>query len=97
MTGKSIRIKKLHQGDTPCSKAMILAAYDSFQRKDKLGSDLYLETREKEDEFLAEVLKTIWRGLRDNTEASVRQILPSSDAGPSEDDANAALDFSESF
>lgn len=45
------------------SRAVIAAVNDYFERRDRLASDPYLETREKEDAFLLRVLETIRAGL----------------------------------
>ena len=41
------------------SRAVITAVNDYFERRGRLVSDPYLETREKEDAFLQRVLETI--------------------------------------
>ena len=45
------------------SKAVIAAVNDHFERRGRLAADPYLETREKEDDFLQRVLETIRDGL----------------------------------
>ena len=45
------------------SKAVIAAVNDYFERRGRLASDPYLETREKEDAFLLRVLETIRAGF----------------------------------
>ena len=45
------------------SKAVITAVNDYFERRGRLVSDPYLETREKEDAFLLRVLETIRAGF----------------------------------
>ena len=45
------------------SRAMIAAVNDYFERRGRLAADPYLETREKEDAFLQQVLETIRDGL----------------------------------
>lgn len=45
------------------SKAVIAAVNDYFERRGRLVSDPYLETREKEDAFLLRVLETIRAGF----------------------------------
>ena len=44
------------------SRAVITAVNDYFERRGRLFSDPYLETREKEDAFLLRVLETIRAG-----------------------------------
>ena len=45
------------------SRAVIAAVNDYFERRGRLVSDPYLETREKEDAFLLRVLETIRAGF----------------------------------
>ena len=45
------------------SRAVITAVNDYFERRGRLFSDPYLETREKEDAFLLRVLETIRAGF----------------------------------
>ena len=45
------------------SRAVIAAVNDYFERRGRLFSDPYLETREKEDAFLLRVLETIRAGF----------------------------------
>ena len=54
------RDKKQHRS---YSRAVIAAVNDYFERRGRLASDPYLETREKEDAFLLRVLETIWAGF----------------------------------
>ena len=46
------------------SRAVIAALNDFFDRQERMETDAYLETREKENAFLQKVLDTIERGLR---------------------------------
>jgi hypothetical protein len=54
------RDKKLYKSYT---RAIVVALNDFFDRRERLVSDPYLETREKEDAFLKRVLDTVERGL----------------------------------
>ena len=45
------------------SRAVITAVNDYFERRGRLAADPYLETREKEDDFLLRVLETIRDGF----------------------------------
>ena len=45
------------------ARAIVVALNDFFDRRERLVSDPYLETREKEDAFLQRVLNTVERGL----------------------------------
>ncbi|MBQ9347388.1 MAG: hypothetical protein IJT94_08645 [Oscillibacter sp.] len=46
------------------SRAVVAALNDFFDRQERMETDSYLETREKENAFLQKVLDTIERGLR---------------------------------
>ena len=52
--------RKLYKSYT---RAIVVALNDFFDRRERLVSDPYLETREKEDAFLKRVLDTVERGL----------------------------------
>ena len=52
--------RKLYKSYT---RAIVVALNDFFDRRERLVSDPYLETREKEDAFLQRVLNTVERGL----------------------------------
>ena len=45
------------------SRVIVAALKEFFDRRERLVSDPYLETREKEDAFLQRVLNTVERGL----------------------------------
>ena len=57
------------------SKAVIAAVNDYFERRGRLASDPYLETREKEDAFLLRVLETIRAGLNQGTPVNAADTL----------------------
>ena len=46
------------------SRAVVAALNDFFDRQERMETDAYLGTREKENAFLQKVLDTIERGLR---------------------------------
>ena len=46
------------------TRAVVAALNDLFSRREKRQADPYLETREKEDRFLRQVLDTISEGIR---------------------------------
>ena len=54
---------------------MIAAVNDYFERRGRLDSDPYLETREKEDAFLLRVLETIRAGLNQSAPANAADTL----------------------
>ena len=53
------------------SKAVIAAVNDHFGRMERLSTDPYLETREKEDAFLRRVQETIQRELQASAVANL--------------------------
>jgi len=57
------------------SKAVVAAVNDYFDRRERMGSDPYLETREKEDAFLLRVLETIREGLEHSAPISASDVL----------------------
>lgn len=57
------------------SRAVIAAVNDYFERRGRLASDPYLETREKEDAFLLRVLETIRAGLSQMTSSNAADTL----------------------
>ena len=93
------------------SRAVITAVNDYFERRGRLVSDPYLETREKEDAFLLRVLETIRAGLNQSTPVNAADTLLRLLQGtqpqpiqvekvPQEDQQEAdeaALDFVDSF
>ena len=66
------RDKKQHRS---YSRAVITAVNDYFERRGRLVSDPYLETREKEDAFLLRVLETIRAGLSQMTSSNAADTL----------------------
>ena len=93
------------------SKAVITAVNDYFERRGRLASDPYLETREKEDAFLLRVLETIRAGFDHAVPASpaaallnlLQNISPQSTSTENtsqmdqQEVDDAALDFVDSF
>ncbi len=93
------------------SKAVIAAVNDYFERRGRLASDPYLETREKEDAFLLRVLETIRVGLGHTAPVGLADALlnllqnilpqPASTENMVQEDQqesdDAALDFVDSF
>ena len=57
------------------SRAVITTVNDYFERRGRLASDPYLETREKEDAFLLRVLETIRAGFNQATPVSTADTL----------------------
>ena len=93
------------------SRAIVMAINDFFDRQEQLATDPYLETREKEDAFLQNVLATITKGMQEaacsGTVEGARQTpqrkmssttVPSPTNVATRDGiAQAALDFLSSF
>lgn len=85
------------------SRAVVAAVNAFFDRQERLASDPYLETREKEEAFLQRVLDTIREGLRESgtdglgsLAALLRSTEPARtpDAAPgAEEDLDAAMEF----
>lgn len=57
------------------SDAVIAAVNGYFDREAKLAADPYLETREKEDVFLRQVLDTIKEGLKESGTGSLGALV----------------------
>ena len=74
------------------NRAVIAAVNDHFLRKARIAADPYLETREKEDDFLRRVRETVEQSLQTVPAAAPTPtaIVPASD---SEEDFDAAMDF----
>jgi len=84
------------------SKAVVAAVNDHFERRQRLGADPYLETREKEDAFLRRVTETIEKSLRTASfhppiPAGASETAPPAGDAPDAEDIAAALDFADSF
>lgn len=87
------------------SEAIAAAVNDHFERRERLAADPYLETREKEDEFLQRVRETIEQALRAApvTLGTMPQLVqaaspvPQTQAQPDDEDISAALDFVDSL
>ena len=86
------------------TKAVVIALNEHFERQQRLETDSYLETREKEDLFLQKVLDTIEQGLKTAGNIGGLMQLLSASTGQqpavqhnTEDDNNAAFDFADSL
>ncbi len=91
------------------SRAIVTAVNYYFDRQERIATDHYLETREKEDTFLEKVLATIEQGLKasspNNAVTSLLQLLNGSQsktdlsdtASDNDEYADTALDFADSF
>lgn len=92
------------------SRAIVTAVNDYFDRQERLATDSYLETREKENAFLERVIATIEEGLKkssaNNAIGNLLQLLAVNTPrdttayepnAANDTDMDAALDFAESF
>lgn len=86
------------------TKAVVIALIEHFERQQRLETDSYLETREKEDMFLKKVLDTIEQGIK--TAGSIGGLIQllsaTAEQQPevqtnTEDDNAAALHFADGF
>ena len=62
------------------TRAVVASLNDFFSRREKQQADPYLETREKEDRFLRQVLDTISEGVRQ----SMSQVQVTTTTQPNE-------------
>lgn len=86
------------------SKAIVAALNGYFDRQERLAADPYLETREKEDAFLRQIMDAIEAGLRSAPLSILRQTVtalpvtpPNPEPEQDSEDMAAALDFVDSF
>jgi hypothetical protein len=81
------------------SRAIVTAINDFFGRQERLATDPYLETREKEDAFLQSVLETVTKGMRQFPQEAMppAAVSPPEDTAKQGEAAKAALDFLDSF
>ena len=91
--------KKQHRS---YSKVIAMAVNEYFERLERLESDPYLETREKEDAFLQRIQETIAGALRYApvayaTPVQVMDKRPTESKPDADDDLSTALDFADSF
>ena len=57
------------------TRAVVAALNDTFSRQEKMQADPFLETREKEDRFLARLLDTVKDGIRQGM-SSIQLMIP---------------------
>jgi hypothetical protein len=82
------------------SKAIVSAINDHFDRQERLATDPYLETREKEDAFLRRVMEVIEQSLRAAPVGMLQFAHPAPQTEavePDDEELSAALDFADSF
>ena len=83
------------------TRAVVAALNDTFSRQEKMQADPFLETREKEDRFLARVLETIKEGIGQGM-SSIQLTAPASAVQPEvkaddNDPAQENYDIAEAF
>ena len=73
------------------TRAVVAALNDFFSRQERIQADPFLETREKEDHFLARLLDTVKDGIRQGM-SSIKLIAPAppvqTEVKPDANDAN---------
>ena len=86
------------------TRAVVAALNFYFDRQKQLETDSYLETREKEDEFLQKILETIEQGLKATGNiGNLLQLLSASTGQQpqvqqnTQEDTKAALEFADGF
>ena len=83
------------------TRAVVAALNDSFSRQEKQQADPFLETREKEDRFLAQVLDTVREGVHQGM-SIIQLMAPASAVQPEvkaddNDPAQENYDIAEAF
>lgn len=79
------------------SKAIVTAINDHFERKQRLASDPYLETREKEDAFLKLIQNIIEKTVIYNSTPLTKDVPYDLSKDEDDEELSAALDFADSF
>ena len=84
------------------SRAVVAAVNDYFSRQERLAADPYLETREKEDDFLQKVLDTIREGLQSSGAGlfgltallqGIQTAAPPAEQAMTDEDLDTAMGF----
>ena len=79
------------------SKAIVTAINDHFDRQNRLASDPYLETREKEDAFLNLIKNIIEKTVLYNSTPLTKDVEYDLSKDEDDEELSAALDFADSF
>lgn len=79
-----------------CNKAIIAAINYFFERQQRISTDPYLETREKENAFLQQITETIENILK-AAPITVQTEAQTISANIDNEELSAALDFADSF
>ncbi len=79
------------------SKAIVTAINDHFERQERLASDPYLETREKEDAFLNLIKNIIEKTVLYNSTPLTKDVEYDLSKDEDDEELSAALDFADSF
>ena len=83
------------------TRAVVTALNDFFSRQEKMQADPFLETREKEDRFLARLLDTVKDGIRQGMSSiqlpalasAVQPEVKADDNGPAQENYDIAEAF----
>ena len=73
------------------TRAVVVALNDFFSRQEKKQADPFLETREKEDRFLRQVLNTIKDGIGQGM-GNLQNITPAQPVQPDPQPENTGID-----
>ena len=73
------------------TRAVVAALNDFFSRQEKMQADPFLETREKEDRFLRQVLDTIKDGIGQGM-SNLQNITPALPVQPDPQPENTSID-----
>ena len=79
------------------SKAIVTAINDHFERQERLASDPYLETREKEDAFLNLIKNIIEKTVLYNSTPLTKDVEYDLSKDEDDEELSAALDFADNF
>ena len=79
------------------SKAIVAAVNDHFERQERIATDPYLETREKEDAFLKLIQNIIEKTVIYNSTPLTKDVPYDLSRDEDDEELSAALDFADSF
>ncbi len=73
------------------TRAVVAALNDFFSRQERIQADPFLETREKEDRFLRQVLDTVREGICQGI-SNLQRITPAQPVQPDPRSENTGID-----
>lgn len=73
------------------TRAVVAALNDFFSRQERIQADPFLETREKEDRFLRQVLDTVREGICQGI-SNLQRITPAQPVQPDPRPENTGID-----